>query len=208
MPNYLGKVHGFNTQQIGGASFIIFLSEFVGELVGGFLCDMWKSAGGSPNKVMRAMLAFASVVVTVAVFSVAYASGPVLTVVLLSVTLFFHRWTGLYWSIPSLVGTRDKVGLIGGADEPRWQYRRSTRTAGGRHDRAANRLVLPRTDGLYRCRYRSAGLLDVHQLRGEDSCLRCLRMTAMLDLYVKPKHRATRTDARCGEPGHYRAISS
>jgi ACS family D-galactonate transporter-like MFS transporter len=114
MPNYLSKVHGFNIQQMGGASFIIFLSGFVGELVGGFLCDKWKSAGGSPNKVMRAMLAFASVVVTVAVFSVAYASGPVLTVVLLSVTLFFQRWTGLYWSIPSLVGTRDKVGLLGG----------------------------------------------------------------------------------------------
>ena len=114
MPNYLSKVHGFNIQQMGGASFIIFLSGFVGELVGGFLCDKWKSAGGSPNKVMRSMLAFASIVVTVAVFSVAYASGPALTVVLLSVTLFFQRWTGLYWSIPSLVGTRDRVGLLGG----------------------------------------------------------------------------------------------
>ncbi|MEW9584257.1 MFS transporter [Paraburkholderia sp. DGU8] len=114
MPNYLSKVHGFNIQQMGGASFIIFLSGFVGELVGGFLCDKWKTAGGSPNKVMRTMLAFASIVVTVAVFSVAYASGPALTVVLLSVTLFFQRWTGLYWSIPSLVGTRDRVGLLGG----------------------------------------------------------------------------------------------
>jgi ACS family D-galactonate transporter-like MFS transporter len=114
MPNYLSKVHGFNIQQMGGASFIIFLSGFVGELVGGFLCDKWKNAGGSPNKVMRTMLAFASIVVTVAVFSVAYASGPALTVVLLSVTLFFQRWTGLYWSIPSLVGTRDRVGLLGG----------------------------------------------------------------------------------------------
>jgi ACS family D-galactonate transporter-like MFS transporter len=114
MPNYLSKVHGFNIQQMGGASFIIFLSGFVGELVGGFLCDKWKTAGGSPNKVMRTMLAFASIVVTVAVFSVAYASGPALTVVLLSITLFFQRWTGLYWSIPSLVGTRDKVGLLGG----------------------------------------------------------------------------------------------
>ena len=56
----------------------------------------------------------ASVVVTIAVFSVAYTTGPMLTVVLLAVTLFFQRWTGLYWSIPSILGTRDKVGLLGG----------------------------------------------------------------------------------------------
>jgi MFS transporter, ACS family, D-galactonate transporter len=114
MPNYLSKVHGFNIQQMGGATFIIFLSGFLGELTGGFFSDKWKSAGGSPNKVMRTLLGFASIIVTLAVFSVAYASGPVLTVVLLSITLFFQRWTGLYWSIPSLVGTRDKVGLLGG----------------------------------------------------------------------------------------------
>jgi ACS family D-galactonate transporter-like MFS transporter len=114
MPNYLSKVHGFDIKQMGGATFIIFLSGFVGELVGGFLSDKWKSAGRSPNKVMRSLLGFASIVVTAAVFSVAYATGPVLTVVLLSITLFFQRWTGLYWSIPSILGTRNKVGLLGG----------------------------------------------------------------------------------------------
>jgi ACS family D-galactonate transporter-like MFS transporter len=114
MPSYLSKVHGFDIKQMGGATFIIFLSGFVGELVGGYLSDKWKSAGGSPNKVMRSLLGFASIVVTIAVFSVAYTTGPVLTVVLLSITLFFQRWTGLYWSIPSILGTRDKVGLLGG----------------------------------------------------------------------------------------------
>jgi ACS family D-galactonate transporter-like MFS transporter len=115
MPNYLSKVHGFDIKQMGGATFIIFLSGFVGELVGGYLSDKWKSAGGSPNKVMRSLLGFAAIVVTIAVFSVAYTTGPVLTVVLLSITLFFQRWTGLYWSIPSILGTRNKVGLLGGA---------------------------------------------------------------------------------------------
>ena len=114
MPNYLSKVHGFDIQQMGGATFIIFLSGFFGELVGGYLSDKWKSLGGSPNTVMRTLLGFASIVVTVAVFSVAYTTGSILTVVLLSITLFFQRWTGLYWSIPSILGTRDKVGLLGG----------------------------------------------------------------------------------------------
>ncbi len=114
MPNYLSKVHGFNIQQMGGASFIIFGSGFVGELVGGTLSDKWKRAGGAPNLVMRSLLGFAAIVLTAAVFSVAYSTGPKLTVALLSITLFFQRWTGLYWSIPSLIGSRNKVGLLGG----------------------------------------------------------------------------------------------
>jgi ACS family D-galactonate transporter-like MFS transporter len=114
MPNYLSKVHGFNIQQMGGATFIIFMSGFAGEQVGGYFADKWKNAGGSPNMVMRTMLGIAAAFVTIAIFSVAYATGPILTVALLSVTLFFQRWTGLYWSIPSILGTRDKVGLLGG----------------------------------------------------------------------------------------------
>jgi ACS family D-galactonate transporter-like MFS transporter len=114
MPNYLSKVHGFNIKEMGGATFIIFMCGFAGELVGGYLSDQWKNAGGSPNTVMRTLLGIASAIVTVAIFSVAYASGPVLTVALLSITLFFQRWTGLYWSIPSILGTRNKVGLLGG----------------------------------------------------------------------------------------------
>ncbi len=33
---------------MGGASFIIFLSGFVGELIGGWIADKWKEAGGVP----------------------------------------------------------------------------------------------------------------------------------------------------------------
>src|SRR5260370_11395549 len=60
-------------------------------------------------------------------------------------------------------------------DEPRWQYRRSSCTARGRPDSAVDGIVLPCTDCFYRVRYRSVSLLDVHQLREEDSGLRCLR---------------------------------
>jgi ACS family D-galactonate transporter-like MFS transporter len=114
MPNYLHKVHGFDIRQMGSASFIIFLCGFFGELVGGWTADKLKSSGIAPNKVMRSVLGFAAIVVTVAIFSVAYTTGPVLTVVLLSVTLFFQRWTGLYWSMPSTLTTRRRAGLLGG----------------------------------------------------------------------------------------------
>jgi ACS family D-galactonate transporter-like MFS transporter len=114
MPNYLNKVHGFNIQQMGGASFIIFFSGFVGELLGGWVADKWKAAGGSPNTVMRTLFGIAAVVATVSIFSVAYVKNDVAVVALLSSTLFFLRWCGMYWCIPSSIGTRNKVGFLGG----------------------------------------------------------------------------------------------
>ncbi|MBO9535590.1 MFS transporter [Herbaspirillum sp.] len=114
MPNYLNKVHGFDIKQMGGASFIIFFSGFVGELVGGWIADKWKSAGASPNKVMRTLFGIAAVVATVSIFSVAYTKDPVTVVVLLSTTLFFLRWCGLFWCIPSILATRNKIGFLGG----------------------------------------------------------------------------------------------
>jgi ACS family D-galactonate transporter-like MFS transporter len=84
MPNYLHKVHGFDIKQMGGASFIIFFSGFVGELVGGWIADKWKAAGGSPNRVMRTLFGIAAVVATISIFSVSYTKSPVAVVVLLS----------------------------------------------------------------------------------------------------------------------------
>ncbi|MNM72800.1 putative sulfoacetate transporter SauU [compost metagenome] len=114
MPNYLNKVHGFDIKQMGGASFIIFFSGFVGELIGGWIADKWKEAGGRPNVVMRTLFGIAAVVATASIFSVAYVSDPIIVVVLLSSTLFFLRWCGLFWCVPSMLGTRNKVGFLGG----------------------------------------------------------------------------------------------
>lgn len=114
MPTYLNKVRGFDIGKMGGASFIAFFCGFVGELVGGFLADKWKASGGSPNRVNRTLCGISAVVAAVSVFSVSYARSPLMVVVLLSSTLFFLRWCGLYWSIPSLLGTRKKVGFLGG----------------------------------------------------------------------------------------------
>ena len=114
MPNYLYKVHGFDIKQMGGASFIIFFSGFVGELVGGWICDQWKAKGGSPNLVMRTLFGLAAIIATLSIFTVAYTSNPIMVVVLLSTTLFFLRWCGLYWCIPSMIANRNRVGFLGG----------------------------------------------------------------------------------------------
>ncbi|AKJ67548.1 major facilitator transporter [Pandoraea thiooxydans] len=114
MPTYLNKVQGLNIAEMGGATFIIFFSGFVGEIFGGWLADQWRARGASANKVMRVLFGIAALIATASIFSVAYATTPMMVVILLSTTLFFLRWCGMYWCIPSLLGTRNKVGFLGG----------------------------------------------------------------------------------------------
>jgi MFS transporter, ACS family, D-galactonate transporter len=114
MPTYLSKVHGFDIKQMGGAVFIMFFSGFVGEMVGGWVADKWRAAGASQNKVLKTLFGLASVLATIAIFSVAEIKNPIAVVVLLSITLFFLRWCGLFWCIPSILGNKHRVGFLGG----------------------------------------------------------------------------------------------
>jgi MFS transporter, ACS family, D-galactonate transporter len=114
MPTYLFKVHGFDIKTLGGASFLIFFSGFVGELVGGWIADLWRARGGRPNTIFRTLFGIAAVFATISIFSVAYVKDPVVVVALLSTTLFFLRWCGMYWAIPSILAGRERSGLLGG----------------------------------------------------------------------------------------------
>jgi MFS transporter, ACS family, D-galactonate transporter len=114
MPTYLSKVHGLDIKQMGGAVFIMFFSGFVGEMVGGWIGDKWRAAGASQSKVLRTLFGIAAVIATISIFSVSKIKDPVAVVVMLSVTLFFLRWCGLFWAIPSIIGTKKRVGFLGG----------------------------------------------------------------------------------------------
>jgi ACS family D-galactonate transporter-like MFS transporter len=114
MPTYLFKIHGLDIKQLGGALFIMFFAGFVGELVGGQIADMWRERGGQPNQIFRTLFGIAAIVATISIFSVAYVTDAVIVVALLSSTLFFLRWCGMYWAIPSILATRDRAGFLGG----------------------------------------------------------------------------------------------
>ena len=43
LPSYLFRVHGFDIAALGGATFIIFFSGFIGELAGGWIGDQWRT---------------------------------------------------------------------------------------------------------------------------------------------------------------------
>src|SRR6201990_2974688 len=114
MPTYLFKVHNLDIKALGNTSFIIFFAGFIGELIGGWIGDRWRGSGGSPNLVYRTLFAIAAIMVTISIFLVAYTKDAVLVVVLLSTTLFFLRWCGMYWVIPTALAGRAKAGFLGG----------------------------------------------------------------------------------------------
>lgn len=114
MPSYLFQARGFDIKQLGSASFLIFFAGFIGEQVGGQLGDLWRRHGGNPNLVYRTIFGVASVLTTASLFLLAYVPSPLLAVLLLACTVFFLRWCGLYWVIPSYLTTRDRAGFLGG----------------------------------------------------------------------------------------------
>lgn len=114
MPSYLFHARGLDIRQLGSASFFIFFVGFIGEQVGGQLGDLWRRHGGNPNLVYRTLFGVAAVLTTVSIFLVAYVADPITAVILLASTVFFLRWCGMYWVIPSYLTTRDRVGFLGG----------------------------------------------------------------------------------------------
>ncbi|QET05175.1 MFS transporter [Cupriavidus pauculus] len=114
MPSYLHKAHGFNIAAMGGATFLIFMSGFVGELIGGYIGDKWKASGASPNLVMRTMFSGSSLVAAACILAAAYIADSAVVVALLCVALFFIRFCGMYWSLPAVIGGPARAGVLGG----------------------------------------------------------------------------------------------
>jgi len=114
-PIYLAETKGFNLATIGWSTFVIFGAGFVGEITGGFLADHLRSRGIAANRVLRPLLGSAGVLVIIALLGVRFIPDPMTAVALLSVVMFFLRWVGLMWSVPSILGGRRNAGVLGGA---------------------------------------------------------------------------------------------
>ena len=98
-----------------GATFLIFMCGFIGELFGGWVADKWKAAGGQPSTVMRSMFAGSAAIAALCILAVAYTSDAVAVISLLCVALFFIRWCGMYWCLPAILGGQSKAGVLGGS---------------------------------------------------------------------------------------------
>ncbi|MFE3653139.1 MFS transporter [Streptomyces sp. NPDC059122] len=114
-PLYLSESKGFKIQTIGWSTLVIFGAGFVGELCGGWLSDRWQARGGRVNTVMRTLMGIAGCAVVAGILGVVLVPDAMTAVALLSVVLFFLRWAGLYWSLPSILAGRANAGVVGGA---------------------------------------------------------------------------------------------
>ncbi|MET8469343.1 MFS transporter [Streptomyces sp. NPDC006422] len=114
-PLYLSETKGFDINSIGWSTLVIFGAGFVGELIGGWLADHWRSRGTAANTVLRTLMGVAGVAVTAGLLGVVLVPDAMTAVALLSVVLFFLRWAGLYWALPSTLGGRANAGVVGAA---------------------------------------------------------------------------------------------
>ncbi|HEX2940543.1 MAG TPA: MFS transporter [Rhodopila sp.] len=115
VPSFLSKTQGLNIAGLGWATFLIFFAGFAGELTGGQLLDSWLRSGAPAERVYPRLFGFSAGLATIAVFLVAYVHSEAAVITLLATTLFFLRWCGMYWTLPSLMIAGEKAGFLGGA---------------------------------------------------------------------------------------------
>ncbi|SAK49417.1 d-galactonate transporter [Caballeronia temeraria] len=112
-PSYLTQARGLSLSQIGAATFFIFLAGALGSLSGGFLCDALCAMNLSRGKVVKTMIAVSGIA-TLAVFAtLPTITSPVVAVAVLCGASFLLMWGSLYWSLPSLLASPGRVGLLG-----------------------------------------------------------------------------------------------
>lgn len=113
-PLYLSEARGFEISSVAGATSIMFGAGFVGENFAGWWASKWRKSGGSPNVVMKTILTISAAMATATVGLVAVVDSATLAVTLLTVTMFFVRFMGVYWSLPATLTDRSRSGVLGG----------------------------------------------------------------------------------------------
>ena len=113
-PSYLAQARGFDLKQMGYSTFVIFLSGMAGSLFAGFAADGLLALGWRRSVVYKGLLGFSGLATLCAFVALPYVSDPVGAVAILSATLFFLYWGSLYWSLPTVLAPKEKVGLLGG----------------------------------------------------------------------------------------------
>jgi ACS family D-galactonate transporter-like MFS transporter len=103
-----------NIAALGAFSSLIFLAGFVGDLAGGFLLDWRIRTTGNLRRSYQLVFGVSSAIATACVFCVPFVQTLGATIVLLGASQFFLRWCGTYWTLPALLTTPDRSGLLGG----------------------------------------------------------------------------------------------
>lgn len=112
-PSYLADARGFDLLSVGGATFFVFGMGVVGQLVAGWLADKGRTATGSYNRVMKAILVGSGLAMVATVFLIPAVPGATASLVMLALAVFFTNFGGLYWAIPAWLAPAEQVGTVG-----------------------------------------------------------------------------------------------
>jgi len=112
-PNYLSSARSFDLKSMGYATFAIFAAGAVGSILSGTLAD-WLQQRLPRDLAFKVLFGASGLVAIAGLLALPHVRDPVTAVVLLSVTILFHFFGSLYWTIPAMLAPRDRIGLIGG----------------------------------------------------------------------------------------------
>lgn len=113
-PTYLAQTQHIDIKSVGFSTLVIFGCGFIGELIGGVFVDKWREKGGKYNTVMKTTLAIAGLGAALSILLLTKTSSLASAIALLSFALFFLRWAGIFWSVPSAIAQRQHTGVMGG----------------------------------------------------------------------------------------------
>ncbi|WP_449256114.1 MFS transporter [Bosea sp. (in: a-proteobacteria)] len=112
-PNYLSSARGFDLKAMGYATFVIFAAGAVGAVFAGTLAD-WLQKQLPRDLAFKVLFGLSGLVALGGLLALPYVSDAMTAVALLAVTVLFHFFGSLYWTIPAMLAPRERIGLVGG----------------------------------------------------------------------------------------------
>ena len=112
-PSYLSAARGFDLKGMGYATFAIFSAGAVGAIVSGTLAD-WLQKRLPRDVAFKILFGVSGSVALAGLLALPYVTDPVSAVALLAVTVMFHFFGSLYWTIPAMLAPKERIGLVGG----------------------------------------------------------------------------------------------
>jgi len=115
LPMYLFEVHGYDIKQIGFTAWVPYVGAMLGSLSGGFAAKKLITSGKSVNYARKTTIIVGSVIMLPTLIATAYASEPILAVILMAFILFgFQFAIGNIQTLPSDFFSGKTVGSLAG----------------------------------------------------------------------------------------------
>ncbi|KXV04107.1 MFS transporter [Caballeronia megalochromosomata] len=112
-PSYLSHARGFDLKQLGMATFFIFIAGAIGCLASGFGADALIQRGWRRARVLKSILILSGACIFAVFMLLPRVADPVQAVILLAAAAFVVSFGSLYWSMPAILATRERVGIVG-----------------------------------------------------------------------------------------------